>query len=189
VKNVSGAVTVLAVVLLAGCFDFGQPLPLSPPPDADSGGSADASDSGGTDAAPSDSGPPICTPMCPVDTTVTGPFDFPTQVETIFLNNCSNGPCHNGGMGGSEYLTMGMVCSSTIGVVAAETMSTTMMPRITAGDAEQSYLFHKVRGTHNCLPPDGPDGGGARMPFGAPCLTPTELGTIRAWINDGASCL
>ena len=185
-KNVSGAVTVLTVVLLAGCFDFGQPLP----PGADSGGGTDA-DAGGLDSGPPpDSGPPLCTPMCPVDTTVVGPLDFATEVEPIFLNNCSNGACHTGaGLGGTKILTAGMICATTVGVVAAETTGTTMMPRITAGDAEQSYLFHKVRGTHNCPPPDGPDGSGGRMPYGAPCLSPTDLGTIRAWIDDGASCL
>jgi hypothetical protein len=187
VKRAARVVTVLAAVLLAGCVDCGQPLP----PDADSGGSTDASDAGGTDSGlPTDSGPEICTPMCPVDTTVAGPLDYATEVEPIFTGNCSNGTCHTGaGLGGTEILTAGMICSTTVGIVAAETMSTTMMPRITAGDAEQSYLFHKLRGTHNCPPPDGPDGSGGRMPYGAPCLSETDLGTIRAWINDGASCL
>ena len=57
------------------------------------------------------------------------------------------------------------------------------MPRVTAGNANQSYLFHKVQGTQ------GSAGGfGSRMPAnGPPFLTAQQIADIQTWINTGAA--
>lgn len=56
------------------------------------------------------------------------------------------------------------------------------MDRVTPGDLDQSYLWHKLNGTHEEV-----GGTGSAMPtvYGEP-LTAAELDTFRAWILGGA---
>lgn len=51
------------------------------------------------------------------------------------------------------------------------------LKRVAPGDAENSYLIHKLEG-HQAV--------GARMPLGGPYLDAQTLGLIRQWINNGA---
>jgi hypothetical protein len=167
----------------AGCVDCGAPVSADSTIGTDSAPSA--TDAVATDAAPD---PCTCYSMCPVDDTVTGPVTF-SDVEPIFTFNCSNGPCHvdpGGSMGAGEVLTATDLCNSTVNVVATETASSSMMNRITPGDPEASYLFHKLRGTHRLAPALGT---GCRMPYGSCCLSPQDIGKIREWITEGATCL
>ena len=46
------------------------------------------------------------------------------------------------------------------------------------GDAENSYLVHKLDGRAGIV--------GERMPVGGPFLTATEIDVIKEWINEGA---
>ena len=52
---------------------------------------------------------------------------------------------------------------------------------VTPGDSSQSYLMHKLDGTHL-----GVGGSGDSMPPGLPLLDQDTRDGIRAWIDDGA---
>jgi hypothetical protein len=51
------------------------------------------------------------------------------------------------------------------------------LKRVAPGDADNSYLIHKLEG-HQAV--------GARMPFGGPYLDAASINLIRQWINNGA---
>lgn len=51
------------------------------------------------------------------------------------------------------------------------------LKRVAPGDADNSYLIHKLEG-HQAV--------GARMPLGGPYLDAQAIGVIRQWINNGA---
>jgi mono/diheme cytochrome c family protein len=53
------------------------------------------------------------------------------------------------------------------------------LPRVRPGDAQRSYLFHKIAGTHAAV------GGGERMPFGD-ALSAEQIERVRQWIDGGA---
>jgi len=55
------------------------------------------------------------------------------------------------------------------------------MNLVEPGDPEQSYLVHKLRGTHGTA-----GGGGARMPIAAAPLDDEEQAAVEAWIANGA---
>lgn len=62
--------------------------------------------------------------------------------------------------------------------------ATAPLDLITAGDADASYLVHKLEGTHT----DASVGGtGGVMPPTGP-LDPSELALFRQWIDGGATC-
>jgi hypothetical protein len=61
------------------------------------------------------------------------------------------------------------------------------MDRVEPGDPANSFLQHKVDGTHNTL--DAQCVGGDcedRMPLGGPYLAQHVLDAIRTWIMNGA---
>lgn len=53
-----------------------------------------------------------------------------------------------------------------------------MLDLVRPGDAENSYLIHKLEGR------DGIEG--RQMPLGASPLSPADIAVIKAWINSGA---
>jgi len=55
------------------------------------------------------------------------------------------------------------------------------MDRVEPNDSTQSYLMHKLDGTHL-----GVGGSGSQMPLGGPFLSQGDRDGIRAWINSGA---
>lgn len=63
----------------------------------------------------------------------------------------------------------------------APSLQVPSMPRVTPGDIEESYLWHKVRGTH-----DDQGGSGARMPLDDDPLGATDLRRLERWIQEGA---
>ena len=50
--------------------------------------------------------------------------------------------------------------------------------RVTPGNAENSYLIHKIDGRAGIV--------GDRMPTNGPFLTAAQIDIIKQWINDGA---
>jgi hypothetical protein len=101
-----------------------------------------------------------------------------TQVWTEILSqNCS---CHNIGAGGWAHegereTAYGILVGVTSG-------QATPMNRIEPGDPTQSYLMHKLDGTH-----ESAGGSGLRMPrSGPPYLSDSDRDTIRGWITAGA---
>ena len=55
------------------------------------------------------------------------------------------------------------------------------MPRIDPGDSTNSYVMHKLDGTHVAA-----GGSGGQMPLSGCCLDETTRDNIRAWIDGGA---
>jgi hypothetical protein len=51
------------------------------------------------------------------------------------------------------------------------------LKRVAPGDADNSYIIHKLEG-HQAV--------GARMPLGGPYLDAQTIGLIRQWITNGA---
>ncbi len=101
------------------------------------------------------------------------------DVQTIFTSTCTFPGCHAGtnpqrGMN----LSVGQTFANVVNVPAME-LST--MNRVTPGQPDDSYLVHKVQGTHLAV-----GGSGFQMPIGRSPLTQTEIDLIRAWISAGA---
>jgi hypothetical protein len=66
---------------------------------------------------------------------------------------------------------------ATVGVASVDLPD---MPLFDPGMAMNSYLWHKVNGSHA-----GVGGAGSQMPLGGQ-LTPDEVNTIAQWIDEGA---
>jgi parallel beta-helix repeat protein len=132
---------------------------------------------------------PPSQPDCPLVTTTsttstssttssTVIFTF-TQIQgNIFAVQCS--PCHtsssSGGLTGLHDYNMAY--NNTVNVPSTELPA---MDRIEPSNSAQSYLMHKLDGTHLTV-----GGTGSRMPLGGPYLSQGDLDGIRAWINSGA---
>ncbi|HHO50480.1 MAG TPA: hypothetical protein ENK18_06285 [Deltaproteobacteria bacterium] len=97
---------------------------------------------------------------------------YARTLEPLLSERC--GGCHLGGFasGGFSFDT---VPDELVGV-----SSRASMPYVTAGAPEESYLLHKLAGTHLEV-----GGFGARMPIGPP-LTESEISLVRSWIQAGA---
>lgn len=89
------------------------------------------------------------------------------------VNRCVS--CHqNAAPAGKLSLQKGTAPANLIWVKADQAD----MPYVTPGDPAQSYLWHKLMGTHKDV-----GGSGAQMPLGGK-LGEKELATIESWITD-----
>ena len=101
---------------------------------------------------------------------------FSTDVVPILRLHCVG--CHmTGAEPGGLQLHPGMAYESLVKAQA----QTAPMLRVTPGDAEHSYLLHKLQGTHLDV-----GGNGVRMPFAMAPLSSAELKLIQTWITEGA---
>ena len=99
--------------------------------------------------------------------------------NNIFMPTCSVAGCHSGPPGpnlpsGMDLSSTGASFSSLINI-ASILVPTTL--RIAVGDANNSYLIHKLEGTAAV---------GARMPKDGPFLDQATIDVIRLWIDSGA---
>lgn len=99
------------------------------------------------------------------------------EFEALLRQRC--GFCHNPTFRGTPMLVPDTFAEVTIDVPAVTREG---MDRIEPGDPEQSYLFHKVRGTHEAA-----GGRGVQMPpqpgpMGADPLTEDEIERLRLFI-------
>jgi hypothetical protein len=60
------------------------------------------------------------------------------------------------------------------------------LPRVSPGRPQDSFLLHKLDGTHACATPTCPTGCGARMPLLGQPLPGEKIDQIRDWILQGA---
>jgi hypothetical protein len=102
-----------------------------------------------------------------------------SDVQPILTANCAFPGCHAGndpqkGM----HLGPGQTYSNVVNVASQELPS---MNRVTRNQPDNSYLVHKVQGTHL-----GVGGNGSRMPLGRSPLSQDEIDIIRAWVAAGA---
>ncbi len=101
------------------------------------------------------------------------------DVQPIFTGNCTFSGCHGGSSPAQGMnLGAGQAFSSVVNVPAIELPS---MNRVTPNQPDDSYLVHKVQGTHLAA-----GGSGSRMPLGRSPLSQSDIDLIRAWIQAGA---
>lgn len=105
-----------------------------------------------------------------------GPMgEFDTRIQPIFNDNCS---CHLSTVGsGGLSLRAGLAYDNLVGVPSAGVPSLT---RVIPGNSEDSYIIHKLRGTHLDV-----GGVGSQMPLGG-TLDEALIAEIEAWIDEGA---
>lgn len=98
----------------------------------------------------------------------------------VFGPTCAVAGCHSGPAGGS--LPQGMDLSSAdasfASLVGVSSVQNPALLRVSAGDADGSYLVQKLEGTA---------GIGQRMPAGGAPLDQATIDVIRAWIDSGAA--
>jgi hypothetical protein len=91
--------------------------------------------------------------------------------------SCSS--CHN--PNGGAFRAVGLDLSTTgsyeslVGVTSRQKPG---LPRVTAGDPDNSYLLHKLEGRTNII--------GERMPNRGPYLSSGQIAIVRRWIELGA---
>jgi hypothetical protein len=98
----------------------------------------------------------------------------------IFSPTCAVAGCHTGPTGpnlpsGMDLSSANASFASLVNVASVESPTTL---RVAAGDANNSYLIHKLEGSAAV---------GARMPFGGPFLDQSTIDVIRLWIDSGAA--
>jgi hypothetical protein len=101
------------------------------------------------------------------------------DVQPVFSGNCALSGCHAGASPAQGMnLGAGQTFASVVNVASLELPS---MNRVTPNQPDNSYLVHKVQGTHL-----GVGGSGSQMPLGRSPLSQGEIDLIRAWIEAGA---
>lgn len=103
-----------------------------------------------------------------------GGVSFMDQIVPIFTQSCGSSACHtNGGASSGLNLDPANAYGELVNADAIQSSK----PRVDPGNAENSYLIDKLRGT----------GVGARMPNGRPALSEDTIQLIVTWINEGAA--
>ena len=101
------------------------------------------------------------------------------DVQPIFTGNCVFSGCHAGSSPEQGMsLSAGQAFGSVVNVAARELPS---MNRVTPDQPDNSYLVHKVQGTHLAA-----GGSGSRMPLNRSPLSQSDIDLIREWIQAGA---
>jgi len=99
--------------------------------------------------------------------------------NNIFTPTCSVAGCHTGPPG--PNLPAGMDLSSSAAsfssLINIGSFQEPTIFRVAVGDADNSYLIHKLEGT---------SAQGSRMPLGGPFLDQATIDVIRLWIDIGA---
>jgi hypothetical protein len=99
-------------------------------------------------------------------------FDLTDSSGRLACTNCHNPRLRPAGLD----LTAGVSYANLVGVASVERPA---LQRVKPGDAENSYIIHKLEGRTGIV--------GARMPRGTgPFLTDGQLVVIRRWIENGA---
>ena len=101
------------------------------------------------------------------------------DVQPILSRSCVFTGCH---VGTSPQEGLTLSSGQTLGnVVNVASRQLPTMNRVTPNQPDNSYLVHKVQGTHLA---EG--GSGNRMPEGLAPLPQAEIDLIRAWVQAGA---
>lgn len=154
-------------------------------PSATDDGDTDATTTG-ADATTSDTGSQGDTTGSQDDTTGSGesseggstgepPPSFASDVQPILDANCS---CHVDAVPAPAELSFADAYSSLVSVASTEAAG---LDRVEPGSSGDSYLWHKVNGTHASV-----GGSGDPMPAPGGGLDAGSLATIEAWISGGA---
>jgi len=99
---------------------------------------------------------------------------------SVFTPSCAVSGCHTGPTGNT--LPTGMDLSSAdasfASLVGVASLQQPALSRVSAGDADNSYLVQKIEGTA---------ASGARMPLGGGMLDQALINDLRDWIANGAN--
>ncbi|HSD70124.1 MAG TPA: hypothetical protein VLB07_11255 [Woeseiaceae bacterium] len=96
------------------------------------------------------------------------------NVFTPICANCHTGPSAPNLPAGMDLTSAAASFANLVNVASLEQPS---ILRVALGDADNSYVIHKLEGTATV---------GARMPQGGPFLDQPTIDAIRAWIDQGA---
>ena len=113
----------------------------------------------------------------PTGPTPTAPGGLLPQLSSIqriiFTPSCAGHHGDHATEAGLD-LTSGNAYSNLVNVASVQVA----LNRVTPGNAESSYLIHKLDGRSGIV--------GDRMPTNGPFLTTAQIDVIEQWINDGA---
>ena len=113
-------------------------------------------------------------PTSPTPTAPGGLMPRLSSIQTIIFNaSCIEHHGDHATEAGLD-LTSGNAYANLVNVLSVQTA----LNRVTPGDAENSYLIHKLDGRSSIV--------GDRMPTNGPFLTTAQIDVIEQWINDGA---
>ena len=120
--------------------------------------------------------PLLLTALLAVAAPAAAEVSFARDLVPILKGICAN--CHlTGEEPGKMKLYPSAARASLVNVPSQEGS----LVRVRPGDPAQSYLMHKLDGTHLDV-----GGQGERMPFGLPPLDDAERQKFRDWIKSGA---
>lgn len=101
---------------------------------------------------------------------------FAADVQPIFTTNCALSGCHNAATAqAGQVLEQGVAIANIVNVPSTEQPA---LFRVNPGNADDSYLVRKIRGTPGIT--------GGRMPLNRPPLSQAQIDTIVTWVNEGA---
>ena len=113
-------------------------------------------------------------PTSPTPTAPGGLMPRLSSIQTVIFNaSCIEHHGDHATEAGLD-LTTGNAYSNLVNVPSVQVALNLVMP----GDAENSYLIHKLDGRSGIV--------GDRMPTNGPFLTTAQIDVIEQWINDGA---
>lgn len=104
------------------------------------------------------------------------PASFTKDIVPILKTRCVM--CH---LTGQEPANMKLAPKAAYATLVGVKATETTLARVEPGKPDQSYLVHKLEGTHATV-----GGTGERMPTGGAPLAPEQIAVIRAWIQQGA---
>lgn len=102
---------------------------------------------------------------------------FSTDIQLIFLRNCTAAGCHGLAMSGRLGLSNAAESYTNLVYVPSFNSSELGLNRVQPFDTLKSYLWLRLSGGTNTL---------RRMPQGASALDDVDLTNIMNWINNGA---
>ncbi len=105
------------------------------------------------------------------------PFTMTEFQNTVLTPSCTFSACHDSA---SPEEGLDLTPSAFVSIVGVASNQSTLA-RIEPGSADNSYLMHKLDGTHEQV-----GGSGLSMPRNQALLGVAVRARIRAWINDGA---
>ena len=123
---------------------------------------------------------PALVPTLLVALTACGTTSYEADVEPAITRSCASAGCHFGTTDNESGLDL----SEGNGYDAMVNQPSTQAPMdiVTPGDLENSYLWHKINGTHLEA-----GGEGDPMPPEAGSLSASDINLIEDWIVSGAA--
>jgi len=101
---------------------------------------------------------------------------FAKEVNPLLRQRCA--VCH---VTGQEPGLLSLIPAKSYDSIVGQDSVQSDLKRVEPGDPEQSYLYHKLVGSHLEA-----GGEGLQMPFASPPLNETQIDLVKRWIAEGA---